>query len=105
MPIKTPNPDPRALPHVAALLDLFGYPDVAIETLDFWRDRFAPPVEVDQLIDLLVPPVAGRVLPFDEYWRCSADLFRNGFLDEKLRPHLALRQPRYVPRAQRGRGG
>jgi FkbM family methyltransferase len=104
---------------LVGLLDLYGYPDFAIEILDFYRDRFARPVNVDGLIDALVPPIDGalsmerlcafaarawqrivpkkdgKVLPFDEYWRRSERLFLDNCLTPELRPKAHIRKPRY----------
>lgn len=104
---------------LVGLLDLYGYQDFAIEILDFYRDRFSRPVDVDGLIDALVPSIDsalsverlcswgarllnrviprqdGAVLPFDEYWTRSERLFLDNCLAPELRPKARIRQPRY----------
>lgn len=104
---------------LVGLLDLYGYPDFAIEILDFYRERFERRVDVDGLIDALVPPIdgalsmerlcafAGRawqrivpkrdgaVLPFDEYWSRSERLFRDNCLAPELRAKARIKKPRY----------
>jgi FkbM family methyltransferase len=109
--------DDQAVLRLIGLLDLYGYPDFAIEILDFYRDRFTRPLDVDGLIDALVPPLGGsvsmerlcakaaavlkrmlspgRALPFDEYWRRSERLFRDNFLAPELRPKARIKKPRY----------
>lgn len=110
--------DPTIL-RLVGLLDLYGYPDFAIEILDFYRDRFGRAVDVDGMIDALVPPVdgalsierlcsfasrlwkrivpsrAGAVLPFGEYWNRSERLFLDNCLSPDLRPKARIRKPRY----------
>jgi Methyltransferase FkbM domain len=111
---------------LVGLLDLYGYPDFAIEIVDFYRDRFERPVDVDGLIDALVPPIdgalsmerlcsfaarvwkrigsqKGAVLSFDEYWRRSERLFLDNCLAPELRPKARIRKPRY--RGERNGGG
>ena len=86
---------------LVGLLDLFGYPDFAIEILDTFRDRFARKVDVDHLFDLLVPPIGGVVLPFDKYWELSAKVFRRRNLAPHIREKLKLEMPRYSPKNRR----
>lgn len=111
---------------LVGLLDLYGYPDFAIEILDFYRERFARPVDVDGLLDALVPPLdgllsmerlfsfasrvwgritarrQGAVLPFDEYWQRSERLFLDDCLAPGLRAKARIAKPRY--KDERGRG-
>jgi FkbM family methyltransferase len=113
-----PWDDPTIL-RLIGLLDLYGYPDFAIEILDFYRERFARPVDIDGLIDALVPPLdvtlsterlcafcarlwerllpkpQGKVLPFDEYWSRSERLFLDNCLSPELRPKAQIKKPRY----------
>ena len=111
--------DDQTILRLVGLLDLYGYPDFAIEILDFYRDRFERPVDVDGLIDALVPPIDGAlsmerlcsfgarvwkrllpkrdgaVLPFDEYWSRSERLFLDNCLSPDLRPKAHIKKPRY----------
>jgi len=104
---------------LVGLLDLYGYQDFAIEILDSYRDQFERAVDVDGLIDALVPPVDGAlsrerlcsfaarllnrmiprrdgaVLPFNEYWERSKRLFEDNCLAPELRPKVQLKKPRY----------
>jgi FkbM family methyltransferase len=104
---------------LVGLLDLYGYQDFAIEILDSYRDRFVRVVDVDGLIDALVPPLDrslsmerlcafgarvwkrilpgrdGAVLPFNEYWDRSERLFVDNFLAPDLRSKARIRKPRY----------
>ena len=111
--------DDQTILRLVGLLDLYGYPDFAIEILDFYRERFAQPVDVDALIDALVPPLdgalsverlcafggrvwnrlmpkrEGAVLGYDEYWRRSQRLFLDNFLSPELRAKAQIKKPRY----------
>ena len=111
--------DDQTILRLVGLLDLYGYPDFAIEILDFYRDRFERSVDVDGLIDALVPPIdgalamerlcsfaarawnrivpkrEGAVLPFDEYWSRSERLFLDNCLAPELRAKARIKQPRY----------
>src|SRR5437867_1688092 len=87
--------DDETILRLVGLLDLYNYPDFAIEILDFYRDRFSRSVDVDGLIDRLVPPVDGVILPFDQYWDRSAKLFLNHHLAPHIRPKAQLVKPRY----------
>lgn len=87
--------DDETILRLVGLLDLYNYPDFAIEILDFYRDRFSRSVDVDGLIDRLVPPVDGVILPFNEYWRRSAELFSDHYLAPHIRPKARLVKPRY----------
>ena len=87
--------DDETILRLVGLLDLYSYPDVAIEILDFYRDRFRQSVDVDGLIDRLVPQVDGAVLSFDEYWDRSAQLFVDHYLAPHIRPKAQLAKPRY----------
>jgi FkbM family methyltransferase len=80
---------------LVGLLDLYNYQDVAIELLDFYRDRFTKPIDADLLIDSLVPDIDGKILPFDQYWDLSAKLFSENYLLQHIRPKLRLARPRY----------
>lgn len=80
---------------LVGLLDLYNYQDFAIEILDFYRDRFTISVDVDLLMDSLVPPICGTILPFDEYWDISARLFAENVLLPQVRHKLKLRRPKY----------
>jgi len=80
---------------LVGLLDLYNYQDFAIEILDFYRDKFKVAIDVDFLLDSLVPPVDGAILPFDEYWELSARLFAKNILLPHLRPKLHLTRPKY----------
>jgi FkbM family methyltransferase len=80
---------------LVGLLDLYNYPDFAIEILDFYRDRFSGHVDVDLLMDSLVPPIDGVILPFGEYWDISAKLFADNYLAPHIRPKLRLSKPNY----------
>jgi hypothetical protein len=111
--------DDQTILRLVGLLDLYGYPDFAIEILDLYRERFARRVDVDGLIDALVPPLdgmlslerlcaygarvwkrfmprgKGTVLRYDEYWRRSQRLFLDNFLSPELRPKAQIKKPRY----------
>jgi FkbM family methyltransferase len=111
--------DDHSILRLVGLLDLYGYPDFAIEILDFYRERFAQPVDVDALIDALVPPLdgalslerlcafggrvwdrlmpkrEGAVLGYDEYWSRSQRLFLDNCLSPELRAKARIRKPRY----------
>ena len=104
---------------LVGLLDLYGYPDFAIEILDFYRDRFSRSVDVDGLIGALVPSIDstlsaerlwswgarllnrliprqdGAVLPFDEYWSRSERLFLDNCVPPELRAKARIKKPRY----------
>jgi FkbM family methyltransferase len=90
--------DDETILRLVGLLDLYNYPDFAIEILDFYRDRFTRSIDVDLLIDSLVPPVDGVILPFDEYWDISARLFATHHLAPHIRPKLRLFKPKYRPK-------
>ena len=77
------------------LLDLYNYQDFAIEILDFYRDKFKKAVDVDFLLDSLVPPIDGTILPFGEYWEISARLFSENVLLPQVRHKLRLVRPKY----------
>ena len=111
--------DDQTILRLVGLLDLYGYPDFAIEILDFYRERFVRPVDVDGLIDALVPPLdglfsmerlcafasrawdritarrQGPLLPFDEYWQRSERLFVEDCLAPELRTKALIDRPRY----------
>ena len=90
--------DDDTILRLVGLLDLYNYPDFAIEILDFYRDRFTRSIDVDLLIDSLVPPIDGVILPFDEYWDISARLFEKHYLAPHIRPKLRLSKPNYRPK-------
>jgi FkbM family methyltransferase len=111
--------DDQTVLRLVGLLDLHGYPDFGIEILDFYRERFTQPVDVDGLIDALVPPLdgmlslerlctygsrvwnrfiprgTGTVLRYDEYWSRSQRLFLDNCLSPKLRAKAQIKKPRY----------
>ena len=111
--------DDQTILRLVGLLDLYGYPDFAIEILDFYRERFAQPMDVDALIDALVPPLdgilslerlcafggrvwnrfmprrVGAVLRYDEYWSRSQQLFLDNCLSPELRAKAQIKKPRY----------
>jgi len=59
---------------LCGLFDVFGYPDCALEVLEFFRDSLLSDLPVDRLKDTLVPPLSGQVLPYDEYLARSVPL-------------------------------
>jgi len=77
------------------LLDLYNYQDFAIEILDFYREKFTRAVDVDFLMDSLVPPIDGTILPFGEYWDISARLFSENVLLPQVRHKACLKRPKY----------
>ena len=87
--------DDETVLRLIGLLDLYNYQDFAIEILDFYRDQFDRPVDVGLLLDSLVPPIDGTILPFDDYWDISAKLFADNCLLPNLRPKLRLSRPKY----------
>jgi FkbM family methyltransferase len=52
---------------LACLYELFRAPDCAAEILVTHRERLAPLVDVDRLLDLLTPPLHGRRLSYRKY--------------------------------------
>ena len=80
-----PNPSPFKWDDVSilkmiALLDMFNYSDAAIELAGFYRSRFVVPVDVDALLDLLVPVLETEdgteiILTFDEYHQWSRRVY------------------------------
>ena len=67
-----PEWDAKTLLRLCGLLDIFDYGDCAIEILEVFRDRLEPACDVDALIDAIVPPVDGQILPYDTYLALSA---------------------------------
>lgn len=59
---------------LCGLLDLYDYGDCALEILDAFRDTLLAGVNVDALMDALVPPVDGKLVTYDAYraWSVQA---------------------------------
>lgn len=87
--------DKETILRYIGILDLLNYQDMAIEILDFFRDGALASVDVDSLIDSLVPPLCSRVIPFDEYWNMS-DAFFKQLISPTHRPLVTMQAPRYV---------
>lgn len=87
--------DDAAVLRLVGLFDLFGYQDAAIELLLAWRDDFRIALDVDEIVDALVPPIGGEILPFDVYWRRSAALFAGRYLAPGV--EADLQPPSYKP--------
>lgn len=58
---------PPKLLKLACLFELFEAPDLAAEILVAHRNRLAPLVDVDHLLDLLTPPLDGEQLSYRDY--------------------------------------
>jgi hypothetical protein len=58
---------PTKLLKLACLYELFEAPDCAAEILVTHRERLAPIVDVDQLLDALTPPLHDRSMTYREY--------------------------------------
>jgi FkbM family methyltransferase len=66
--------DEAALLRLCALLDTFGYPDSAIEIVEHFREKFKMRVNVDDLIDSLLPPMGGRRIGYHLYRSISNNM-------------------------------
>jgi FkbM family methyltransferase len=58
---------PVKLLKLACLYELFLVPDCAAEILVTHRELLSPLVDVDRMLDLLTPPLDGRVVSYREY--------------------------------------
>ena len=58
---------PTKLLKLACLYELFQAPDCAAEILVTHREGLSPLVDVERLLDLLTPPLEGRVVTYREY--------------------------------------
>ena len=56
---------------LCGLLDVYDYGDCAIEILDAFRTTLLAGVDVDLLIDAVVPSLNGQFLPYDMYRQIS----------------------------------
>ena len=56
---------------LCAILDAYHYGDCAIEILETFRSTFFADIDVDGLMDSLVPEVDGRILSFGRYFEIS----------------------------------
>ncbi len=69
--------DDEKILKMVALFDTFNYGDCAAELLDYFRKRFARNVDVDHLLDLIVPKVSGTRLRYDHYFKLSKEIVTN----------------------------
>jgi len=60
---------------LVAFLDLLNYQDFAIEILEYFRGSLLAKIDVDELMDALVPPVGTTVIPYGPYWDFSRQIF------------------------------
>lgn len=79
-----------SLLHLIGLLDLWGYQDAALELAFKERAWLGCNIDVDALIASLVPPIGGRVVSFEDYWKRSAGQFGESHLAEGVRPKLEM---------------
>jgi len=59
--------DKETLLRLCGLMDLYDYGDCAIEVLETFRSTHLAEVDVDRLMDALVPAIEGQIMPYDEY--------------------------------------
>jgi FkbM family methyltransferase len=79
--------EPIAILKLACLYELFGVSDCAAELLVAHRDRLSQTVDVDQLLDFLVPPLDDEQLNYRQY----IEKFRSD--PSSFYPHNRIKMP------------
>ena len=77
--------DSGMLLRLCGLFDLFDYGDCAIEILETFRGTLLAGIDVDPLIDALVPLLDGRAIPYDSYRDVSIAVRK--FHNARKHPH------------------
>jgi len=99
--------DDDSILKMVALFDIFNYGDCAAELLDFYRKRFTRPVDVDHLLDLMVPQIDGIRLSYDQYFSLSKEIIQKQINEGPVSARLGsnaldhIRQPEYCPVKER----